>query len=62
MFRGMAKNARLDVSGQNLYTWTHYRGLDPEVSNFGDSPLSRMQDLAPYPPSRRFFFTVHANF
>jgi hypothetical protein len=62
MFRGAAKNARIDITGQNLYTWTHYRGLDPEVSNFGDSPLSRMQDLAPYPPSRRYMFTVHANF
>lgn len=62
MFHGAAKGATIGVSGQNLYTWTKYRGLDPEVSNFGDSPLSRMQDLAPYPPSRRFMFTVHANF
>ncbi len=62
LFRGAAKGASLSLSGQNLFTWTRYRGLDPEVSNFGDSPLSRMQDLAPYPPSRRFMFTVHANF
>jgi TonB-linked SusC/RagA family outer membrane protein len=62
MFRGAAKNATLSITGQNLFTKTNYRGLDPEVSNFGDSPLSRMQDLAPYPPSRRFMFTVHANF
>jgi len=62
MFRGSARSATLSISGQNLYTWTRYRGLDPEVSNFGDSPLSRMQDLAPYPPSRRFFATVHATF
>jgi hypothetical protein len=32
------------------------------VSNFGDSQLSRMQDLAPYPPSRQFFFSISANF
>jgi len=62
LFRGMAKDARLELSGRNLYTWTHYRGLDPEVSNFGDSPLSRMQDLAPYPPSRQFFFSINATF
>jgi len=62
MFRGSARNASFSISGQNLFTWTRYRGLDPEVSNFGDSPLSRMQDLAPYPPSRRFFATVHATF
>ncbi len=62
LFRGSAKDARLNISGRNLYTWTHYRGLDPEVSNFGDSQLSRMQDLAPYPPSRQFFFSISANF
>jgi hypothetical protein len=62
MFRGAARSASFSISGQNLYTWTRYRGLDPEVSNFGDSPLSRMQDLAPYPPGRRFFATVHATF
>jgi TonB-linked SusC/RagA family outer membrane protein len=62
LFRGTAKDARLELSGRNLYTWTHYRGLDPEVSNFSNSPLSRMQDLAPYPPSRQFFFSINANF
>jgi hypothetical protein len=62
LFRGSAKDARINLSGRNLYTWTHYRGLDPEVSNFGDSQLSRMQDLAPYPPSRQFFFSISANF
>jgi TonB-dependent starch-binding outer membrane protein SusC len=62
LFHGSAKDARLNISGRNLYTWTRYRGLDPEVSNFGDSQLSRMQDLAPYPPSRQFFFSISANF
>lgn len=62
LFRGTTKDARLEVSGRNLYTWTHYRGLDPEVSNFGNAPLSRMWDLAPYPPSRQFFFSIAANF
>jgi TonB-linked SusC/RagA family outer membrane protein len=62
LFRGVAKDARLELSGRNLFTWTHYRGLDPEVSNFSNSALSRMQDLAPYPPSRQFFFSVNANF
>lgn len=62
LLRGTAKDARLELSGRNLYTWTHYRGLDPEVSNFSNSPLARMQDLAPYPPSRQFFFSINANF
>jgi len=62
LFRGTAKDVRLELSGRNLYTWTHYRGLDPEVSNFGNAALSRMWDLAPYPPSRQFFFSADVNF
>ena len=26
-------NARVYISGQNLVTWTHWRGLDPEDNN-----------------------------
>jgi hypothetical protein len=40
---------------------TKYYGYDPEVSNFGQSPF-RGVDLAPYPPSRQFFFTITAGF
>jgi hypothetical protein len=45
-----------------LKTWTRYRGLDPEVSNFSNAPLNRMWDLAPYPPSRQFFVSLNATF
>ena len=62
LFRGTAKDVRLELSGRNLYTWTRYRGLDPEVSNFGNAALSRLWDLAPYPPSRQFFFSADVNF
>ena len=62
LFRGAAKDARLELSGRNLYTWTKYRGLDPEVSNFGNAALSRLWDLAPYPPSRQFFVSAAVNF
>ena len=57
-----ARDVRLEISGRNLKTWTNYRGLDPEVSNFGNAPLNRLWDLAPYPPSRQFFFSIDANF
>ncbi|GJG88152.1 SusC/RagA family TonB-linked outer membrane protein [Gemmatimonadetes bacterium T265] len=60
--RGLARDVRLELSGRNLATITHYRGLDPEVSNFGNSPLNRLWDLAPYPPSRQFFFSVNSSF
>jgi hypothetical protein len=36
--------------------------LDPEVSNFGNQNINRGQDVAPYPPSRSFFFTLGVDF
>jgi hypothetical protein len=62
LLRGATKDARIELSGRNLYTWTKYRGLDPEVSNFGNAPLNRLWDLAPYPPSRQFFFSFAVGF
>lgn len=62
MFGGAATSVRLEASGRNLVTWTPYKGLDPEVSNFGNQNINRGQDVAPYPPSRSFFFTVGVDF
>ena len=61
-FGSVARSVRVDVSGRNLATWTKYPGLDPEVSNFGNQNINRGQDLAPYPPSRSFFFTLAVGF
>jgi len=36
--------------------------MDPEVSNFGNQPLGRFQDVTPYPPSRLFFFSIISSF
>jgi outer membrane receptor protein involved in Fe transport len=62
LFNGRAQSARLEVSGRNLKTWTDYKGLDPEVSNFGNGALGRIQDVTPYPPSRTFYFSINATF
>ena len=62
LFRGQAQGARVELSGRNLYTWTDYRGLDPEVSNFGNQAIARNIDVAPYPPSRSFFFSLGVDF
>jgi TonB-linked SusC/RagA family outer membrane protein len=62
LFNGMASRARIELSGRNLKTWTKYTGLDPEVSNFGNQPLGRFQDVTPYPPSRTFFLTINTTF
>jgi TonB-dependent starch-binding outer membrane protein SusC len=60
--RGRARSAELSLSGRNLYTWTKYTGLDPEVSNFGNQNIARNIDVAPFPPSRSFWFSVQVGF
>lgn len=62
MFGGGARYARLTVSGRNLIRFAGYSGYDPEVSNFGNQPIVRNIDVAPYPPSRSFFFSVDVGF
>jgi TonB-linked SusC/RagA family outer membrane protein len=55
-------SATLSVSGRNLYTWTNYVGMDPEVSNFGNQNIARNVDVAPFPPSRTFWFGLSLGF
>jgi hypothetical protein len=62
LFGGVARSARLELAGRNLFTFSDYPGLDPEVSNFGNQPIARNIDVAPYPPSRSFFFTIDVGF
>lgn len=52
------RSAELSLSGRNLLTFTGYTGMDPEVSNFGNQPIGRNIDVAPFPPSRSFWFSV----
>jgi hypothetical protein len=52
------RNAEVSLSGRNLVTWTDYTGLDPEVSNFGNQPVGRNIDVAPFPPSRSFWLSA----
>jgi len=46
-------NARVYVSGRNLYTITGYKGLDPEVSTRGPDGLSPGDDLRDKYPTTR---------
>jgi TonB-dependent starch-binding outer membrane protein SusC len=57
-----AKHLRLGVTGRNLWMWTRYSGVDPEVANFGGAAIRNNLDIGPYPPSRSLFFTVSAGF
>jgi len=61
LWRG-ARYARLSVSARNLFTITSYTGHDPEVSNFGNQPVARNIDVAPFPPSRSFWFSIDLGF
>ncbi len=61
-FWGGAHTARVSLSGRNLLTFTDYTGLDPEVSNFGNQNIARNIDVAPFPPSRSFWFGVTLGF
>lgn len=59
---GAIQNARLSLSGRNLFTFSSYRGMDPEVSNFGNQAVGRNIDVAPFPPSRSFWFSIDLSF
>ncbi|MBO9635599.1 MAG: SusC/RagA family TonB-linked outer membrane protein [Chitinophagaceae bacterium] len=49
------KGLRIGISANNFFTFTKYRGYDPEVSNFGTG-FSTNVDVAPFPASKRASF------
>jgi hypothetical protein len=59
---GQLDNARLSLSARNVFTITDYTGFDPEVSNFGNQAIGRNIDVAPFPPSRSFWFGLDLGF
>lgn len=54
------RNARVFVSGQNLFTITKYRGLDPDVAN-GNLSMRGM-DSGFWPSSRIYSLGIHMEF
>ena len=62
IFGHAIRSARLSLTGRNLLRITPYRGLDPEVSNFGNQAIVRNIDVAPFPPYRSFFFSIDLGF
>jgi TonB-linked SusC/RagA family outer membrane protein len=55
-------SARLSLSARNLFTSSPYSGLDPEVNDLGNQAVGRNVDIAPFPPSRSFWFTVEVGY
>ncbi len=50
------------VAGRNLYTWTDYTGLDPEVNLFSASTVARGVEFATTPIPRTFSLALDFNF
>ena len=50
------------VSGQNLYVFTKYSGLDPEVGSFNQNPTLMNVDNGRYPAPRLIVFGLNAEF
>jgi TonB-linked SusC/RagA family outer membrane protein len=56
-----ARSGRMSLSARNLFIISGYNGFDPEVNN-GGAYVVRFVDLAPFPPTRSFFFSVDFGF
>jgi len=54
--------ARLYFTAQNLYTFTNYSGMDPEVGYGSDSSWSSGIDLGFYPSPRTYLIGVNLKF
>jgi TonB-dependent SusC/RagA subfamily outer membrane receptor len=55
-------NFTVGLSGRNLFTFTEYSGLDPEVNFDGSRGLIRGQDFLTLPQSRQFQVSVTLGF
>ncbi|MDB5152920.1 MAG: SusC/RagA family protein [Mucilaginibacter sp.] len=58
----LAKQLRVYVSAQNLLTFTHYTGYDPEVNTFGQNNLLQGIDFGAYPSSKTFLAGLNITF
>ena len=56
------KSARFYVSGQNLYTFTPYTGMDPEVNYASTDILIMGTDFFTYPQSRTILMGLNIGF
>lgn len=54
------QNLRFWISGYNLFTFTKYKGLDPEIGS--SSPLSMGVDQGYYPVAKSWMFGVNLSF
>ena len=55
-------NAKVYVTGENLFTLTDYSGYDPEVNAFGGSNTVLGIDFGTYPQTRNLIFGLNLSF
>lgn len=56
------KSFRLYVSGQNLFTFTSYTGMDPEVNYYSNDNVVLGTDFFTYPQARTILFGLNTTF
>ena len=56
------KDFKLHFMVYNLYTWTRYTGVDPEVPMFSNDPFFIGQDKADTPPPMSYIFSINLKF
>ena len=62
VFGNVVEGVKFGISGKNIFTITDYSGYDLEVSVNGGSGLSTGIEVASFPSSRQFFFSLNVNF
>jgi len=60
--RAMLNRMRVYVSGQNLYVFTPYKGLDPEIGSVNQNVYLSNIDLGRYPIPRTLVLGINAEF
>jgi TonB-linked SusC/RagA family outer membrane protein len=56
------KDLKLHFMVYNLYTWTRYTGVDPEVPMFSTDPFFIGEDKADTPPPMSYIFSINLKF
>ena len=54
-------NARITLAGNNIFTVTKYKGLDPASASQGDLTSGGL-DFTPYPPTRYYYVSLSLTF
>ncbi|MCC8117834.1 MAG: TonB-dependent receptor [Bacteroidales bacterium] len=56
------QNAKIYFNVQNVYTWTKYKGYDPEIGAFNQSAGKQNYDMGRYPTPRTYTLGLNLSF